>query len=829
MKQLFTLTFCLLLFQFSFAQFGDFGGGGGSTIKGKITGQVVDSMSNKAVEFASIVLIDQEKDKEVDGIISESDGSFKLNEVELGKYKLVISFLGYETKTIMDVELTKREPDADLEEVQLRSANLLLDEVTVTEEAALIENRIDKIVYNAEKDVANAGGDAADVLRRVPLLSVDLEGNVSLRGSQNLQILINGRPSGMFANSVADALKTIPADQIKSVEVITTPTAKYDAEGSAGIINIITKKKSAEGFTGSINTSIGNVNNNASGSFSASKGRFGVNASGGAYFSWFRPSMFSLYRENTSDFGTQIFEQEGDGESNFLGFNGSINAFYDINAFNSVTTTFRTNGRRFVRRGDNDLSFSSAMSSFVEQYTSSYDESSLYSGFDWVTDYRMEFEEGSDQEFSAAFQITGNIDDRQNDLTQMSEIDFLNIDQLLTNDGINLEYTGQLDYVHPFGEKLKLETGVKTIIRRIEADYNAFDNRANQIIDNSFLTNLFNYNQDVYAGYASFNTKFGKYGLIVGARYEYTDISGDYDLENPSFKNDYSNLLPSIIFSRSFKNFQTLKIGYTRRIQRPSLFFINPFSSQNDNRTLTFGNPTLDPEITDQVELSYNTFIKGIGINGSLFYRRNTDVIETFLENITDQGVSQTTFRNIGENNSFGLNFFSNATIKKIWTIRGGFNVFSYDATAVINGERLTNQAVQGNAFGSSDVKIGDGFKIEVFGFYRAPQQNIQGVTPAFSIWGAGAQQDIFNKKGSIGIRIIEPFAKFKNFGTDLEGPDFRFISDFSVLFRSFGVSFRYRFGELTFKQRERRSKIRNSDLKDGDGGQQQGGGQQGG
>ncbi|MEM9848579.1 MAG: TonB-dependent receptor, partial [Bacteroidota bacterium] len=662
------------------------------------------------------------------------------------------------------------------------------------------------------------------VLRRVPLLSVDLEGNVSLRGSQNLQILINGRPSGMFANSVADALKTIPADQIKSVEVITTPTAKYDAEGSAGIINIITKKKSAEGFTGSINGAIGNVNNNTSASFSAAKGRFGINASGGAYFSWLRPSKFSLFRADSFGDDTRIFEQDGEGESNFLGFNGSINAFYDLNAYNSITTTFRTNGRRFVRNGSNDISFSDAMNTFRQDYTSSYDASDLYSGFDWVTDYRMEFED-SERELTAAFQITGNIDDRNNDLMQTSDLDFLNIDQSLTNDGINIEYTGQVDYVHPFGEKVKLETGVKTIIRRIEADYDAFDNQTDQVIDNPFLTNVFNYNQDVYAGYVSFNMKFGKFGIVAGSRYEYTDISGNYSLENPPFQNDYENFLPSIIVSRSFKNFQTLKLGYTRRIQRPSLFFINPYSSQNDNRTLTFGNPQLEPELTDQVELSYNTFIKGVGVNGALFYRRTTGIIETFLQNVTPAGVSETTFQNIGENNSLGINFFSNATIKRIWTIRGGFNLFTYNAEGTINGQTFENTGWQGNAFGSTDLKFKNGFKIEVFGFYRAPQLNVQGVTPSFSIWGLGAQQDILKKKGSIGIRVIEPFAKFKDFGTELESPDVTFRSDYSILFRSFGVSFRYRFGELTFKQRTRNSKIRNTDQKSGDGGGQQGGG----
>ncbi|MEM9897710.1 MAG: outer membrane beta-barrel family protein, partial [Bacteroidota bacterium] len=534
----------------------------------------------------------------------------------------------------------------------------------------------------------------------------------------------------------------------------------------------------------------------------------------------------TLFDSTRQEEVTNIFTQAGDGESNFLGFNGSINAFYDINAYNSITTTFRTNGRRFKRRGDNNIMFRDVPTTFVQDYSSTYDESSLYSGFDWVTDYKMEFED-SEQEFSVAFQISGNIDDRTNDLAQMSDIDFLSFDRFLQNDGTNIETTGQVDYVHPFGENIKLEVGAKTVIRRIDTDYSALNNVTGNVIDDPFLTNVFSYNQDVYAGYASATFKFGKYGLVAGTRYEYTGISGNYGIgeENPPFSNDYENFLPSIIFSRSFKNFQTLKLGYTRRIQRPSLFFISPFAQQNDNRTITTGNPLLDPELTDQLELSYNTFIKGVGLNGSLFYRRNTDVIETFVEEIDGRGVSTTTFRNIGENNSIGFNFFSNATIKRIWTVRGGFNIFSYNARGTFNGREATNSGWQGNAFGSSDLKLKNGFKVEVFGFYNAPRLNLQGVTPAFSIWGIGAQQDILNKQGSIGVRIIEPFAKFKNFGTDLSGPDFSLVSDYSILFRSFGLSLRYRFGELTFKQQTRRSKIRNNDQKSGEGGGQEGGG----
>ncbi|NJL76731.1 MAG: TonB-dependent receptor [Saprospiraceae bacterium] len=318
MKKWYLLSLMLIANSIIFAQgFGGVGQGS-SAIKGKVTGLLIDSVSNAPVEFATVVLLDSKTDKEINGTVTDEKGQFKISDVNLGSYKLVCSFLGYATKTVSDIVLSKKTPDSDLMNIKLVMDNYVLEGVTVTEEASLYENKIDKIVYNVEKDATVAGGDATDVLRNTPLLSVDLDGNVSLRGSQNIQILINGRPSGMFASSVSEALRSIPANQIKSVEVVTTPTAKYDAEGSAGIINIITKKKTTEGFTGSVNTSIGNVQNNAGLNLSASKGRFGVSANGGSFFSWPRPSTTSFTRENTIQGVLQVQDKMEKAKINLL-------------------------------------------------------------------------------------------------------------------------------------------------------------------------------------------------------------------------------------------------------------------------------------------------------------------------------------------------------------------------------------------------------------------------------------------------------------------------------------------------------------------------------
>ncbi|MFQ5448309.1 MAG: carboxypeptidase regulatory-like domain-containing protein, partial [Saprospiraceae bacterium] len=296
-----------LLFVFAFtAAFSLFGqrpphGGGygqpkGPSITGRITGTLLDSLTGQAVEYASVVLISQKTGKEVDGTVTDEKGQFKFSEAKIDNYKIYFSFLGYDEKFLQDVKLTPERPDAHLDDIFLIPSALMLEEVTVTGEAAVIENKIDRIVYNAGKDVTLGSGDATDVLRKVPLLSVDLEGNVSLRGSSNIRILINGKPSGMFSTNVADALKMFPAEQIKSVEVITSPSAKYDGEGSAGIINIITHKKQVDGYTGSINVAPGNRSNTTSLNISAAKGRFGVNGGAFAVYSVPRDGVFRFER-----------------------------------------------------------------------------------------------------------------------------------------------------------------------------------------------------------------------------------------------------------------------------------------------------------------------------------------------------------------------------------------------------------------------------------------------------------------------------------------------------------------------------------------------------
>lgn len=787
------------------------------SIKGKISGQLMDEKENTAVEFATVALKDPKTGKVINGGLTEAGGSFKLQNVPIGNYSVEFSFLGYATKSIT-VEMTPKKPDVDLGKIALAADVKALEAVVVEGKREVFENKIDRLVYNAEQDIGNAGGDATDVLRRTPLLSVDLEGNVSLRGSQNIQILVNGKPSTMFATNPGDALSMIPSDQIKSVEVITSPSAKYDGEGTAGIINIITKKTGPEGFTGNVNMAFGNLNSRGSAGMTAGKGRFGFNASGSSYWSVPRDGTSMLYREDGLAGGeARVLRENGVQESQRIGFFANAGAFYDFNAYSSLTTSFRLRGFSSSRDGNFLTTYLDPTASIRQEYDRYTDAQTLFSGYEWSFDYIKKFaQEG--REFSMAYKIDGNVQDQnsvitQEDLTELKDPRLFR-DERNFNDGNNQEITYQADYVHPFTDKFKLEAGAKAIIRNVDSDF-SFSTRNQTNVEYQKIadrTDIFFYDQDVYAGYVSTQTNLpGKIGMIAGVRYETTEIAGSFrDIESP-FENTYENWLPSVTMSKTFGRGKTVKMGYSRRIQRPGLRQINPFIQVDNNRLISYGNPTLDPELNDQVEVSFNTFKKGTVLNLSAFYRKTTNLIESIRLD-TDTDIAETTFLNVGENRSVGLNLFSSTKLFKIWTVRAGFNAFTYNATGNIDGNVVSNQAILFNANGNSTIQLKKDWTIEAFGFYRAPRQTIQGTNPSFSLWSLTLQKKIWEERGKLGIRVVEPLSANKSFGSKLSGENFYQESDFTIPFRSYGVTFSYKFGKIDFSQKARRSKINNTD-----------------
>ncbi|HEY2583617.1 MAG TPA: outer membrane beta-barrel family protein [Mucilaginibacter sp.] len=826
MKRFYILIAILCSFVTANAQFGV--GGGGSSIVGKISGTLIDSLTKKPMDYASVGLYHSGGKSPITGVITDEKGNFKLDNIHPGSYKLLITFIGYPNKTIDPIVTTGEKPDKNLGSILVSPGAKVLKEVVVEGQAALIENKIDKIVYNAEKDITAAGGTATDLLGKVPLVAVDMNGNVSIRGDQNVRVLINGKPSGATSSSLSDVLKAIPADQIKSIEVITSPSAKYDAEGSAGIINIITKQKNVSGVSGSISGGIGTRQNNGNANFNYNKNRFNFSANLGGNASWPQTSLTDFKQQISNDTIQASSESKGTSVLKRHAAIGSLTAGYQFNSFNNITSTFRFNQIEFNTTG-------STTTTGTTNYSSDNTTHNQIDGFDWSLDYTHKFKkEGHEIDLSTQWSHNDGTTDYSNLYTAIYPSVKNNIV------GVNNEYTVQLDYTLPINKVFKLEAGGKTIFRRISStsDFYNLDNTG-QYVFNPANSNIYYYNQDVVAGYSVFTiTLPKKYTVLAGLRDENTDIHGDpiNDTQNlQPFSQDYNTVVPSLTVQKQLNASQTIKLAYSKRLTRPSLQYLNPFVNVSNVQNGTVGDPTLQPEISQTLEFDYNSFIKTSILNFSVYYKHTQNLIEgiagpgTYTDiNGVVHSATITQSQNIGDNNSFGGSFFGTINPFKALTIIGNVNAFTYNPNP--NGAFKDQQSqngtyIQYGGFLRGTLTLPANYVVEAFAFGSSARHTIQGTTPTFSIFGIGAKKQFMQKKMSIGINAIDPFNKYKSFDSKLSGPGFTQSSSFQLPFRSIGLTFGYSFGKLTFSNPQQKKGVNNDDMKQGDQGVGGGGG----
>jgi outer membrane receptor protein involved in Fe transport len=545
----------------------------------------------------------------------------------------------------------------------------------------------------------------------------------------------------------------------------------------------------------------------------------GFNANGSSFYSWPQYATTDFYQKTVVNGVTNIREQNGQNLSNRLGYFGNMGAFYDFNAYHSLSSSLRLRGFNSTSTGTNVVSEN--LDGETNSYDRFQDNFSQNWGYEWSFDYVMKFPDQKGREFSASYKIDGNVRDQEFEVNQDAPENYEVARNI--NDGNNRENTIQIDYTHPFGEKFKFETGFKSIIRDIDSDFR-FENQAEwsssyEVVDNR--TDIFYYNQDVFAGYVSTQTNITeKLGLIAGVRYEYTGLQGRFeDATDRNFDPlSYENWLPSIILNQKFGKFNSVKLSYNRRIQRPSLGNVNPYEEIGNIRNISFGNPDLNPELSDNYELGFSTFLKGTSINISAFYNDISEVIQSVIYEDPTRNATVTTFENVGTQQNVGSNLFVSTELFKIWTVRGGLNANYFMSEGIIQGQAVSNNAWLFSGNLSSNIKLPNDWMIDAFGFARPRRQTLQGYNPSFSIFGMGIKKQLWDKRGSIGLSIIEPFQARKPFESELgdENSDFYQRNVFSIPFRSFGLNFSYKFGQLDYKARQKRSRISNDDQKSG-------------
>lgn len=816
--------------------------------KGKISGQVIDEASRKPVEFATVALRDLATNKPVNGALCDGDGKFTITQVDVGNWKLAISFIGYET-AILDVAITSEKSTVEIETIKLASTSKELDAVVVEGQRVLVEEKVDRTVYNAENDATASGGDATDVLRRVPMLSVDMDGNVSLRGNQNIRVLINNKPSTITASSVADALKQIPADQIKSVEVITSPSAKYDAEGSAGIINIITKKNNLQGLTFNVDGSAGYRGSNLGLNGNYRTGKMGFSLGGFSRSSYNVDGKFTNSQVTTSSTGSQSTNlQQADTRRNNLFGNLNFGWDYDIDKKNYLAASIRYG----VRNGNNyqdNLSTRINQNNVITSSLRDVDVMDESGTMDVNFNYTHQFSKPQ-QEFSVLAQYSRN--NRTNDFVNsiLNESD-QSVTSRLRNDNksFNEETTVQADYMTPIGKTQLLEFGGKVIRRKVSSDYTYYEaiGAAGPYVPatNSNLANIFTYNQDISAGYFSYtySMKSG-YSMKIGTRYEYTTIDANFANEKgPVVIPSYGVVVPSVNLSKRLDNGNTFKLAYNRRIQRPSIQFLNPNIQGSNPYSITVGNPNLGPEYTNNYELSYSTSIKSTSLNVSAFVRNTDNAIQSirsvFGNNTADPDTLITNFQNIGKEDAYGGSVFLNVNVSSKLTMNIGSDVYY----AVLNNNdpnplyAASNQGWVSNFRLFGNYSFTKGWALQFFSFYRGQQVQLQGFQGNFYVYSLSVRRDFANKKGSVGFGAEQFFTPAMRITNSTLSPVIVQNSTNEMYNMNFKITFSYRLGKMSFDApRRRRRSINNDDLKEGgettgaaDAGQAQTGGTTGG
>ncbi|HEY9045041.1 MAG TPA: outer membrane beta-barrel family protein, partial [Ohtaekwangia sp.] len=657
----------------------------------------------------------------------------------------------------------------------------------------------------------------------------------------------NNKPSTIMASSVADALKQIPADQIKSVEVITSPSAKYDAEGSAGIINIVTKKNTLQGLTLNVDAGVGTRGSNLGLNGNYRKGKMGFSLGG-----WGRASYNVKGSFNNNQYTRSTLEgpqtqnlQQANTRSNGIFGNYNLGWDYDINEKNYMAASVRFGARNGNNYQDNLFTMidnavddpNNATTTSLRNVLSKDQSNTVDANLSFTHLYAKPQRELS---FMGSFSRNNRTNNYENAIFQQNGADVTQGVKNV-NDSYNQEVTIQADYQSPIGTNQMVEFGAKDIMRKAFSEFQYFTSDGNGGYipsSNISLSNNLNYDQNVAGGYLSYTyTTKSNISVKAGSRYEYTTIKAYTLTEDKIEIPSYGALVPSLNISKKFSNGKTLKAAYNRRIQRPSIQYLNPNIQASNPYNISIGNPSLSPEYTNNYELTYSTFIKGTSLNFSGFWRNTNNAIQSIRDVIgkvsTDADTVRTTYKNIGQEDAVGLNIFANVNIGKL-SLNGGTDLF-YSMLKNNNPDPQYSASNSGwvasyRLFGSYNLTKGWGFQF--FGFYRGRQIQLQGTQGGFGIYSLGLKKDLNDKRGSIGFGAENFFAtsgiKIRNKVNSqlVESSSVNVMKNMS-----FRINFSYRIGKMSVDAKpKRRKSVSNDDLKEGDGGGgDMGGGAQGG
>ncbi|HCY46658.1 MAG TPA: hypothetical protein DHU89_08230 [Flavobacteriales bacterium] len=774
---------------------------------GVVYGSVTDNSTKEAIQFATITLISKRDSSAVTGGITDEKGRFRVIEIPLGQYSVEVNFIGYKIQVLSGVKLSPRESvERDLGEISLEPASTMIEDAEVLASKELMRLEIDKRVFDVSQNITSAGGSANEVLENIPSVEVDIDGNVSLRGSQNVTVLIDGKPSGLTGSSRQAVLDQLPASSIEFVEIITNPSAKYDPDGMGGIINIILKKNKLFGYSGNISITAA-TGDNYNGAFSVSKrnDKLNIFANYGSRYA----DRFSERRTDRityDDTRPSELIQEGRGSR----VNFSHNMGLGTELYLSSKSTVYVNGNYQLKESNDEdrnefLIFTdmNGLTSKEEYFRENTEKDSgniigLNVGYELsfiprqkVLSVDFSFSNNSSEEVG----IFNEFENPGNTFNYIERNDIGNDFQF---------YSGQIDFENRIGENWKIETGIKSTQRKVGSDFKAFTNSetSDELVLADSRSNDFEYEETILGGYAITGRSLGKLGVQLGLRAEQA-LTDSYLVTTDSlFENDYFSFFPSGHLKYQLSQEKELMLSYSRRINRPRTRQLNPFTDFSNPLLIRVGNPFLLPEYVDALEASYSFRTKAFQLMTSVYYKQVNGVMSR-LVSLEDE-VSTVSYQNLNSSINQGLEVILTWKKWEKWNMMLSGNAYKTASDGSNVDSDLSNEGYAGNANANITYKS-KGWQVQASARYRSPFVILQGEIQRIFFSDLAVKKSILKEKGSLGLRVSDMLDS-REFNFETSGGNFEQKGRRKRESRNIYLSFSYNFGKLENKNKRNKA-----------------------
>lgn len=789
-----------------------------------VTGKLVSS-DNNGLPYATISIANSTSPSvSIKKFATKEDGTFSID-LEKDQYILIFNFVGMDD-TVESLDLTQSEKAFDMGIISMKESSTELEELSVIAQRPLVKVEIDKLTYSVKDDPESSTSNLLDLLRKVPLVTVDGEDEIQLKGSSNFKIYINGKPSNMVSNNPSQVLKSMPANSVKDVEVITDPGAKYDAEGVGGIINIITDKRLDDGYSGSVGANGDTFGGYGGNAFLSTKyGKFGFSGNAG-YFYHNRPESESNYiREEFEPSPVNRLIQTGNSKNNGGGLFLSGTMSYELDSLNLFNISASRFGGEFKSQSSMEASSEGVR---TYSYNTINNSTGSFGGMNLSADYQRSFKKKGE-----LLTFSYRLEKNPNDSEFESEYDNVEGDFYYesgyklksSNDAGGQEHTTQIDYVNPINMNHTIEGGLKYIFRdnSSKGNHTYFNVTDGAWYPDFDRKNNLDHKQSISSGYFDYGYKSGNFGLKVGLRGEHTNqkivfMSNITDSINTSF----FDIIPSATLSYQLGMTQNIRVGYNMRISRPGISFLNPYINDMDPNNISYGNPNLDSEQQHNFNINYGTFMQKVNFNATLTYSFAQNAV-TSISFIDENGVTNNTFANVGKNKTIGTNIYASWTpTSSIRTyLNGGVN---YTDIKSNNNSGLSNSGFSGRTFGGvtytfpNDIRLGSNVGL----FMNRIQ--LQTVQSPFYFYSFSITKSVFNKKLDLALNVQDVFSKNREISSTTTGLGFKQKSVNLTPVRNLRLSVTYRFGNLKTSMKRVQRTITNEDVMQGESESQQGG-----